>query len=200
MSYLEQWFFDNVIIKHNLTQKYDIVNEFILYPYAIDFAFKNIKLAVELDGKCHFINGQERIEHDKKKDAFLTEQGWKIFRIGYTENNENTINEFLNYISQIETMPKELPNRIFKYKEAKKIIQSKIPKQKWKQHLENQYQKRLKENQPLIELVKNSNIDFSKFGWVNQVAKLINKAPQKICGWMKKYLPDFYQKNCFKRK
>ena len=57
-----------------------------------------------------------------------------------------------------------------------------------------------KKNKPLINLIKNSNINFSKFGWVKQVAKLINKHPQKINAWMKKYMKDFYENNCYKRK
>ena len=120
MSYLEQWFYDNVIIKYNLTEKYDIVNELCVYPYFIDFAFQNINVAVELDGKCHFIHGETRNGHDRKKDNFLIEKGWKVFRIGYTENNEETINEFLSYISKIEAGEKILEARVFKYKEIKK--------------------------------------------------------------------------------
>ena len=81
MSFLEQWFYDNVIIKHNLTEKYDIVNELCVYPYFIDFAFQNIKVAVELDGKCHFVNGETRNNHDRKKDEHLFNQDWKVFRI-----------------------------------------------------------------------------------------------------------------------
>ena len=55
-------------------------------------------------------------------------------------------------------------------------------------------------NKPLIDLVKSSNIDFSKQGWVNQIAILLNKKPQKVNSWMKKYMSDFYNENCFKRK
>ncbi len=46
-----------------------------------------------------------------------------------------------------------------------------------------------------IEIVKNSNIDFSKFGWVTRVAELIKKHPQKINNWMKKYLPEILEKS-----
>lgn len=51
-----------------------------------------------------------------------------------------------------------------------------------------------------ISLIENSGIDFYKFGWVNEVAKIINKRPQKVNKWMKKYMLDFYEQNCFKRK
>lgn len=30
--------------------------------------------------------------------------------------------------------------------------------------------------------------------------KLINKHPQKINAWMKKYMKDFYENHCYKRK
>ena len=50
-----------------------------------------------------------------------------------------------------------------------------------------------------IELILNSNIDFSKFGWVTKVALLLNKPPQKVNIWMKKYMPDFYNEKCFKK-
>jgi len=49
-------------------------------------------------------------------------------------------------------------------------------------------------------LIINSDIDFSKFGWVNNVANIIKQKPQKVKVWMKKYMLDFYNKNCFKRK
>ena len=110
----------NVIIKYNLTEKYDIVNELYVYPYFIDFAFQNINVAVELDGKCHFSNGETRNGHDRKKDDFLIEKGWKVFRIGYTENNEETINEFLSYISNIEACEKVLEARVLNIKKLKK--------------------------------------------------------------------------------
>ena len=196
MSYLEQWFYDNVIIKYNLTKKYDIVNELCVYPYFIDFAFQNINVAVELDGKCHFIHGETRNDHDRKKDNFLIEKGWKVFRIGYTENNEETIKEFLTYVSKIEAGEKVLEARVFKYKEIKKEKKKQDIKQ-YRQLLNN---KLYELNKPLIQLVKNSNINFNKFGWVGKVAILINKLPQHVNRWMKKYMPDFYQEKCFKRK
>jgi len=43
----------------------------------IDFAFEQQKIAVEMDGRQH----DERADQDKKKDDFLTSQGWKVIRI-----------------------------------------------------------------------------------------------------------------------
>lgn len=49
-----------------------------------------------------------------------------------------------------------------------------------------------------ISLIKESNIDFSKFGWVQKVSVLINITPQKVGSWMKIHMPDFYQ-TCYKK-
>lgn len=43
----------------------------------IDFAFEQKKIAVEMDGRQH----AERLDQDKKKDEYLTSQGWKVIRI-----------------------------------------------------------------------------------------------------------------------
>lgn len=50
-----------------------------------------------------------------------------------------------------------------------------------------------------IHIIENSNIDFSKFGWVSKVSQITGLLPQKVNVFMKKYMPDFY-KNCFIRK
>jgi hypothetical protein len=143
--------------------------------------FENV---IELDGKCHFIHGETRNDHDRKKDEFLISQGWKVFRIGYNENNEDTIQEFLTYISKIEAGEKELPNRMFKYSEIKKH------KRSWNEWLLQKNNQNFELNKPLIDLVKNSNIDFSKRGWRIVVSELIGKKPGKVKKWIKLYLPE----------
>ena len=37
-----------------------------------------------------------------------------------------------------------------------------------------------------IPIVLNSGIDFSKYGWVTPIAKLIGQKPQKVGKWMKR--------------
>lgn len=50
-----------------------------------------------------------------------------------------------------------------------------------------------------IKKIQSSNIDFTKFGWVKEIAKILNVKPQKVNKWMRMYMPEFYEKNCFKR-
>lgn len=44
-----------------------------------------------------------------------------------------------------------------------------------------------------IEKVLNCDIDFNSFGWVTQLATLLNKKPQKINSWLKKYMPEMLE-------
>lgn len=47
--------------------------------------------------------------------------------------------------------------------------------------------------------ILNSGIDFSKFGWVLKVSKIINVKSQKVNNWMKKNMFEFYRDKCFKK-
>jgi hypothetical protein len=97
--------------------------------------------------------------------------------------------------------PELISNYKSKLQRRKQMI---LDKQKAKQeqiNLIKQQQRQSKEKliNELISKVLQANIDYSSFGWVNEVAKLLDKRPQKINHWMKKYMSDFYVKNCFKR-
>lgn len=76
-SYPEKIFWD-FLKKEN----FDFVREFPVFPYFIDFALLQYKIAIEIDGSQHWKN-KERIKSDKKKNKKLIEDGWRIFRIKY---------------------------------------------------------------------------------------------------------------------
>lgn len=50
-----------------------------------------------------------------------------------------------------------------------------------------------------IELIQNSTIDFSKYGWVQKVSILTGLLHQHINRWMKLHMPETYE-TAFKRK
>ena len=50
-----------------------------------------------------------------------------------------------------------------------------------------------------VQVIEKCNIDFSKYGWVKEVSKLLNISPQKVSRWMKRYCPEIYYNSCFKR-
>lgn len=55
-----------------------------------------------------------------------------------------------------------------------------------------------KEQERYVDVVMNSSIDFSKFGWVTKLSTLIKQKPQKVKFWMERIMPEFYEK-CYKR-
>ena len=72
-------------------------------------------------------------------------------------------------------------------------------KLKYNKRQKNKKQYELKQKDLIIKVI-NSDIDFSKMGWVNKLAPIINQPYQKVNKWMKQFMPDFYNEKCFKRK
>lgn len=190
LSYLEEWF-NKKCEERNIYKKYDVINEYTIFPYSIDFAFINEKVAVELDGKCHFINGIERIEKDIKKDNFLISSGWKIFRIRYDQiADDSKIDELLYFIGN-PSIKKNFNPLLYRSHITRK---NKLEKRKINKL---EYEKKQEE---FINKIINSDIDFSKLGWVNKVSDILQILPQKVNKWMKRFMWDFYDSKCFKRK
>jgi very-short-patch-repair endonuclease len=48
-------------------------------PYIADFACVAMWLVIEVDGDTH--STEDEIAHDMKRDAFMRERGWRVFRI-----------------------------------------------------------------------------------------------------------------------
>jgi hypothetical protein len=51
-----------------------------------------------------------------------------------------------------------------------------------------------------VELIKNSGIDFHRFGWVEKASVILKVSPQKVGPWMRRNMPEFYFDKCFVRK
>ena len=51
--------------------------------YELDFYNDEKKIAIEVDGEQHYLY-KSIVESDKRKDAYLEDQGWKIFRIRWS--------------------------------------------------------------------------------------------------------------------
>jgi very-short-patch-repair endonuclease len=96
ISYPEQ-FFMGVLINNNISYQHNKS----VGKYFIDFAIVEKKIALEIDGKQH--QYENRKKSDEIKDKFLTENGWKVYRISWKSiNNElgklyikDEINKFL---------------------------------------------------------------------------------------------------------
>lgn len=50
-----------------------------------------------------------------------------------------------------------------------------------------------------IQLIKESNIDFSKYGWAQKLAALLGiRSSVSAMNWVRRNMPDFYETQCFK--
>ena len=99
MSYPEKCF--QILLEENkLNEKYLIYREYSVFPYFIDFAFVDEKLAIEIDGSQHL--EYERKERDKKKDELLYSEGWRVLRITAHEimkNKDNVLSVLLSMLN-----------------------------------------------------------------------------------------------------
>lgn len=183
-------FFEELCIKHGLNQKFDIIREFSVFPYFIDFAFKNASVAVEIDGSQH--EREEYKQRDFLKDETLIKNGWRVFRIPaktlYDEDTANkVIEKLLQFIADDFKKQKQFTVEIKTHKQIQEELSNKAKEQQ---------KQKLKE---ICLKIEKSNINFSKLGWVNNVSEILQISPQKVGKWMKRNMPDFYKK-CYKRK
>ena len=69
-------------------------------PYFVDFACRQSKLVIELDGSQH----QDQQQYDRRRDAYIRRKGFKIIRLG-NEEVFGDIDAVLNAISQTLERP-----------------------------------------------------------------------------------------------
>lgn len=115
-SYPEK-FFRKVLNNNSLFDKYTIYENMPFGKYFLDFAIIDLKLNIEIDGQQHF-RTQKAIDHDKIRNKYLIENGWKVYRISWLELNNDTkktIVDFLNYLNTIH----ENTSRFYSVSEVK---------------------------------------------------------------------------------
>jgi len=77
--------------------------------YIVDFMCKELKLVIEIDGYSHLLD--EVIQKDKKKEAYLKDQGFFIMRFSDDEvlndlpNVQRTLEEFLEVRNSSSPFP-----------------------------------------------------------------------------------------------
>jgi len=160
--------------------------------YSIDIAFPDIKLGIEINGNQHYANDGKLNEYYQIRHDIITAAGWTLLELHYSIafNLEKLLS-----IIEIKEQPDYTEFfRIVEEKRNTKLLN--LPKDRGVKIRE----KRDAKWESYKDKVINSNINFGKFGWVNEVAKILDISPQKVNEWMKRYLPEFYENYCFKRK
>jgi very-short-patch-repair endonuclease len=163
--------------------------------FSIDIAFPDKKIGIEVNGTQHYDKNGGLKEYYQKRKEEIEKLGWKLFDIHYSKVYKECFVKDLIYRLKEEYDLKDI-DYSFYIKEPKKKIKIKSRKE----YLENLSNINFKNiHSKRIKLIKSSNIIFNKMGWVNKVSKLIGITPQNINRWMKKYMYDFYEKECFKK-
>lgn len=161
--------------------------------YSVDILITSKNLILEINGNQHYNKDGTLKEYYKKRHDFINSLGWKIVEIHYTLAYNHEL--CLNIINDSNTITSILPFFKKEKRELKRIYGTR-----------KDYSRKIKEtndkkNYLIAKKLKyNNNIEFSKFGWVNEASKIIGISPQKVSDWMKRYLFDFYEEKCFKRK
>lgn len=151
--------------------------------FCIDIAFPNIKLGLEVNGNQHYNKNGSLKEYYKLRKDLIEKDGWKLYDIHFSKIFDNNfINELIFELNNHSLQNVDLSF----YIKDKKINKNK--KQK--------YEDRIK---LLKQKVENSNIDFSKYGWVKEVSNLLEISVNKGGWWIKKNMKNFYEEKCFKR-
>jgi len=96
MSYPEK-IFKELLENLDYNKKFKIVREYCVFPYFIDFAFVDIKVAIEIDGSQH--GNSDVRERDKRKDKLLHKEGWRIIRFHAT-NVLNKTDEIIKILAE----------------------------------------------------------------------------------------------------
>lgn len=78
-SYPEECFI-NFLSEKGYDKKFLIEREHPIFPFFIDFAFIDLKIAVEIDGSQHILD-EKRKEKDLLKNETLIKNGWRVLRI-----------------------------------------------------------------------------------------------------------------------
>lgn len=194
LSYPEK-FFVKVINNEFEDKKY--IKEYNISKYSFDFAWPHKKILIEIDGSQHK-RFEKYKKRDRKKDKLAKEKGWKLLRISWKNffnNTKSIIKITKNFVDNNENIKlNNLEKQILflrKESERNKIIQKQKQKERKKEK-----EKKIKNR---IDIIKNSGIDFSKFGWIKKVSELLDISHTQVSRWMKKYMSDFWDK-CKTRK
>ena len=162
--------------------------------FSIDIAFPDTKFGIEINGNQHYNKDGSLAPYYQQRHDLIEKAGWTLLELHYSiAFNLEKLKNILDI--------KEQPD----YSEYFKILEEKRTQRNLAKPLVEKRGGKVSRNndikwEPFKQIIANSDIDFSKFGWVNKVAELLSISPQKVNKWMKRYLPDIYENKCFKRK
>lgn len=172
--------------------------------YRLDIAFPDDKIGIEINGTQHYNSDGSLNAATLEKQKFFEDRGWKIIQVYYKDAIKETPTVFSDLLkmnlSTTEYIKEDIDTRILAKKKKQQELENKRRNRSVKK--EEFYNKR---KAILYDLIKNSGIDFSHFGWVKlakqYLAEKNNLYSQHLFEELVKYYPDFIKsENVFKRK
>jgi hypothetical protein len=156
------------------------------FNYSVDILIQKKNLIIEVNGNQHYESNGTLKSYYQKRHDHLVGLGWKVLEIHYsTAFNHQLILDLINTELEKSTI---LPFRI----KEKKVVKNKYGN--WKDAGRARSLKAEEKYKPIIKELLESNID------LNHASRIIGAHPGIVSRWMKRYMPDFYEKECFKRK
>lgn len=99
----EKWLIDVLQNEFNLIEHVDYKTEFPFHRYALDFAWPEKKVCIEIDGTQHSWD-ERQIARDKMKDALLLQEGWKELRLTWVyicNNSKEAIEQIKDFLCNV---------------------------------------------------------------------------------------------------
>lgn len=201
-------------LKENLKQDgFNFIEEYSdvrwKHNYSIDIAFLDKKIAIEVNGNQHYKNDGTLTPYYQNRHDYLISEGWQVLEIHYANcYKQEKIEEIKNAI---------ITGKDIDYSEHQLLFSNKVKTAKEKQ-IEKEEKRKYAEENGLIkcngkingcgvtfdewnkrkDLILNSEIDLTKFGWVGKVIEKTGLTKRIIENTVQRF--EELKKICFYRK
>lgn len=160
--------------------------------FSIDIAFPDIKFGIEVNGGQHYKSDGTLKPYYQERHDLIEAAGWQLLEVHYS-SCYNTA--FIEKLIDIKEQP-DYTQYFQVLEERKKIRESKqnivMGKRYSLEYENNQKSKYEQKHKEQVEIIKKCNVDFSKLGWIEQVADLIGLSHTSTKRLMIRLLPEIY--------
>lgn len=187
-SYPEK-IFEKFLNEKGYADKFLIQREYSVFPYFIDFAFIDLKIAIEIDGSQHIL--EERKKRDNKKDLLLQEKGWKVIRIAehIVKTDWELLTEKLNHFIIDDNINFERVGIIKAPKKREKVQRNKDGRSE--KEIERAFKQRKVVNRPSKEVLLSEIKEYSFYF----LGKKYGVTDNTIRKWCKSYKLPYRKKD-----
>jgi very-short-patch-repair endonuclease len=150
--------------------------------FAIDIAFPDIKVGIEVNGNQHYTPDGKLHEYYQIRHDLITAAGWKLIQLHYSSCFDVKLID-----SIIESYEQPSYDVYFSEQLARKTKYATIKAVALEKREQKVKERQDKANTKLNMII--SSININQWGWQTKAAAILNMKPQKISKWMKKYHP-----------